>query len=554
MACRVNGEVFAHLEYEGLGRISSAIMSDGSVIIPTYDASTLAQIGVTRFAADGLQASSAVSYNARGLISQESLATAQGTVTRTYGYTPQRFLNSSTDGASPASIMTYDVGSGMQTTATTTTYGSTDAQGRVTQRTASGVSASLGYGLDGQIVKAQIGATAITYTSDESGHRLVRRVNGAFDRAYVDSGVIDRGVNGDGGGITEPVDIAGWHVGTLRKGVFTSLATDARGTVLGQFKTAGQTSIPAPYGTGMRRLASEAVTAYAEQPLDVDLGLVRMGVRDYDPTTGRFLQPDPLYLANPSACIGDHTGCNLYSYAGNDPVNFVDPSGYNRKHDDDGSPFGDGRDPFAGTSASPGASQGVDLTGQVACTGAGYDACIGQATNMYVAQSQLLVVTKRSIDYGSGKLWSGKYDISSVSYDLYGQQSGSPSSVYAQGGIFGPTFETLGRGIGRHPEGLLSLAMAIIPIVGFERLAAENALNHVFGKIGHNLEPVVESFGSREAAYSAMQAAAQTAADNGIISDIYRFEAEIGDWTVTLGGRVMDGVAQVKTAFIRILP
>ena len=49
---------------------------------------------------------------------------------------------------------------------------------------------------------------------------------------------------------------------------------------------------------------------------DPDTGLVHMGLRDYDPETGRFLTPDP-YLFGSGAL-------NLYAYAGGDPVNRID--------------------------------------------------------------------------------------------------------------------------------------------------------------------------------------------------------------------------------------
>ena len=40
--------------------------------------------------------------------------------------------------------------------------------------------------------------------------------------------------------------------------------------------------------------------------------------RDYDPTTGRYIQADP---------IGYGDGMNMYAYVGGDPVNFTDPLG-----------------------------------------------------------------------------------------------------------------------------------------------------------------------------------------------------------------------------------
>ena len=52
---------------------------------------------------------------------------------------------------------------------------------------------------------------------------------------------------------------------------------------------------------------------------DSDTGLIRFGARDYDPVTGRWLAADPIRFA-----AGD---ANLYSYAGDDPVNSVDRAG-----------------------------------------------------------------------------------------------------------------------------------------------------------------------------------------------------------------------------------
>ncbi|MFE4972105.1 RHS repeat-associated core domain-containing protein [Kitasatospora sp. NPDC056651] len=60
---------------------------------------------------------------------------------------------------------------------------------------------------------------------------------------------------------------------------------------------------------------------YLGKPLDTTSGLNLLGARQYDATIGRFLSPDPVFQ------LGDPNQMGGYTYSGDNPVTFSDPSG-----------------------------------------------------------------------------------------------------------------------------------------------------------------------------------------------------------------------------------
>jgi RHS repeat-associated protein len=95
---------------------------------------------------------------------------------------------------------------------------------------------------------------------------------------------------------------------------------------------------------------------------DRDTGLVHFGHREYDPASGRFIQPDPIGLEG-----GD---VDLYGYCWDDPIHFVDRTGLSAdsesesdgKGDSDGGDSGDGGDGDS-SGGDAGSSGGSDSSG-----------------------------------------------------------------------------------------------------------------------------------------------------------------------------------------------
>ncbi|SBV99020.1 hypothetical protein KL86DPRO_11493 [uncultured delta proteobacterium] len=81
------------------------------------------------------------------------------------------------------------------------------------------------------------------------------------------------------------------------------------------------TSSPRRRGSSLLQRIVAQWNIHAIALVDRDTGLVRFGLRDYDPVVGRFTSPDPLGDTG-----GDH---DVYDYCVDDPVSLVDPAGLN---------------------------------------------------------------------------------------------------------------------------------------------------------------------------------------------------------------------------------
>jgi hypothetical protein len=82
-----------------------------------------------------------------------------------------------------------------------------------------------------------------------------------------------------------------------------------------------------------------------------------------------------------------------------------------------------------------------------------------------------------------------------------------------------------------------------------------NKRHHIFGNPDHNLDALIGQYGSEEAAGEAIVEAVNQAYRAGILvldaQGRYRQVVEVGGYPVTVGGRVVIGVARVGSAWIR---
>lgn len=105
--------------------------------------------------------------------------------------------------------------------------------------------------------------------------------------------------------------------------------------------------------TGSQRTASAIGNniLFAGREYDSETGLYHYRARTYNPILGRFMQQDP---------TGYNDGLNMYAYVGNNPTNYIDPSGLRKKDCQSGGNGGGGSSDGGNGHGRPGSHGGPD--------------------------------------------------------------------------------------------------------------------------------------------------------------------------------------------------
>lgn len=200
-----------------------------------------------------------------------------------------------------------------------------DDDGFMTAKTKSGVlTQNFTWNDLGQLTQVVTNGVTTTYGYDGWGRRVRKTVSGVAT-GYIYDGdqvVIELDAN------RQPVVEYTYYPGidqphSMRRGGQTYYyAQDAQGNVTGLIGATGALAATyehTPFGETISASGTPAnVYRFKGREYDAESGLYFMRARYYDPQLGRFNSEDPIGLAG---------GINSYAFAGNDPVNNIDPYG-----------------------------------------------------------------------------------------------------------------------------------------------------------------------------------------------------------------------------------
>lgn len=331
-----NGNFFAHFLYDEFGQVSNIDLVGKKTIHYSYDDLTRESRNYDESYNGKTIFNQSWNYNNRGLIGSDLFKIDTREIAKNYAYSPRGFLSAMnrTDSDGPGLLTghSYDSNGLMSSeskdgTNISHTIGlnqwiingvvyDIDTLGRVVKKD----NRIFTYGENGRISHVSgSGVNEADYVYDEENNPILKIYKfGKIavylgDNAYVDDNFY------------EPMKVGNRIVGYFNNGVFVSSSQDHLNTNV--VDENGVVNLATPYGERNSRSDVNEVLDFTLKGFDSDIDAVRMGHRYYDPMAKRFYSADEFFLENSEKVVNSPIEGNLYSYAGNDPVSKLDPSG-----------------------------------------------------------------------------------------------------------------------------------------------------------------------------------------------------------------------------------
>lgn len=335
-----SGNVITTYTYDAAGNLTKTTNANGTYTVYTYNADNYVA-SITNYSSSGsVDSEFAYTYDANG--NRLTQTTASGTTNYTYDADNQLIKvvlpggrtityaydangNRTTISDSALTSVTYTVNNlNEYLTVAGVTYGY-DADGNLVSSTTNGVTTTYTYNDRDQLATAAVGGVTYTYGYDAMGDLTSVTSNGVTTDYLVDpTGTVDGTFSAGGAVLDHYIYGAGLAGAINAAGAASFYDFDGAGNTADITNSTGtitNTYSYLPFGellssTGGTNLFTFGGEFGVQTTGD---GLYTMLARSYDPTIGRFTQPDPLGLKGGDA--------NLYRYVGNNPVNAVDPTG-----------------------------------------------------------------------------------------------------------------------------------------------------------------------------------------------------------------------------------
>ncbi|TVT11304.1 RHS repeat-associated core domain-containing protein [Amycolatopsis bartoniae] len=258
--------------------------------------------------------------NRRTQIDHDAGGNTANDTTTTYNYPAAATLTSR------AHTLTGTTATGPAATANTASY-TYDVSGNTTGITGGATGdETLTWNDQGKLASATTKAGTTSYVYDNSGNQLLRRDPGKVTLFLDDQQlVLDTATHAVSG--TRYYAIGGTTIAERSSaGPIQYLIPDHQGTAQlaidsATFKVTRRQYLPFGQNRGTVPSAWPGDLGYVGGTLDPDTNLENLGAREYDPSTGRFLSPDPVFQANDPSQLGG------YAYAANNPATRSDPTG-----------------------------------------------------------------------------------------------------------------------------------------------------------------------------------------------------------------------------------